>query len=199
MKLCKDKERIVVPSIWETIEPRQHTLHQATTRKGNPCWLWKPIPISQETQRRQLYKGLDTRYSCHGFTIGSHQLPGGPYSPYGDGIDIVLQDEFHNISVEDLTVNDVIVWRDEDGDISHTARITEIYKDEHHQLLDKTRLATKNGAGVQHQTMRLSTLKSYYGQCMTYHRDGSREPLEIEKKINRSQGCHVTETSKKIF
>ena len=120
MKIIKSDKNKVTQSVWSTFEPKTQTLYKAKTRLGNSFLMWKANPISPEDHKNQLTKGLDTRYACHGFTVGSYKLASGPFTPYGDGIDILLANEFHTISVQELSIKDVIVWHDEDGDISHT-------------------------------------------------------------------------------
>jgi hypothetical protein len=172
MKIYKPNETKVTQSMWQELQPSTNTLYRAKTRMGNSFWMWKSNTTHKQIHKRQLARGIDTQYACHGLTVGSHELPGGPYTPYANGIDILLDDEFHTITAEEVAINDVITWRDEDGDISHTARITQIYKDDNKNLSDKTRLATKNGAGVLHENMGLGTLKRYYGEWIEFYRDG---------------------------
>lgn len=171
MKIKKHKQSSLEVSIWPDLLPENIRLFQAKTTLNHPFFVWKAEPVSHERHQKQLSKGLDTRYACHGFTVGTYKLFGGPYTPYGDGIDVLLNDEFIPISIQNLSVDDVITWRDDDGDISHTARVTEIYRDNEGTLLDKTRLATKNGAGVLRDNMRLSTLKLKYGSSIEFYRE----------------------------
>jgi hypothetical protein len=171
MKIEEHKQSNIKAGMWPNMQPSNIRLFQAKTNLNNHFFVWKAEPVSQEIHQKQLSKGLDTRYACHGFTVGSYKLRGGPYTPYGDGIDVVLEDEFTPISTHDLTVGDVITWRDQDGDISHTARISEVYRDKEGRLLDNTRLATKNGAGILRENMRLSTLKLKYGSLIEFYRE----------------------------
>jgi hypothetical protein len=171
MKIEKHKLSVLKTSIWRDLQPPNIRLFPARTSLNHRFFVWKAEPISHARHHKQLLKGLDTRYACHGFTVGSYKLLGGPYTPYGDGIDVLLNDEFTPISIQDLSVGDVITWRDEEGDISHTARVSELYRDKEGALLDTTRLATKNGAGILREHMRLSTLKLKYGSAIEFYRE----------------------------
>ena len=179
MKIEKHGPGCEKDAVWPYRQPKNIRLYQAKTNLNNHFFVWKAEPVSPEVHQKQLLKGLDTQYACHGFTMGSYKLFGGPYTPYGDGIDVLLADEFTLISIHDLSIGDVVTWRDEDGDVSHTARVSEIYRDKEGTLLDSTRLATKNGAGVLRESMRLSTLKLKYGLSIEFYREKESHQLQL--------------------
>ncbi len=182
MKLKHPADK-TVPGVWHAIYPRQSSLHHALTAKGRHFFLWRARAISKDRQKHQRAKGIDTSYACHGFTVGSYRLKGGPYTPYGDGIDLLLEDEFHSIDSSELQNNDVVVWRDEDGDISHSARITWLYRQADGSLSLKTRLITKNGAGVLNHHMRLATLILKYGPDISFYRENEK-PSSTAKRLS---------------
>lgn len=171
-----------IPTIWPKRYPKYQKLYCSKTQKGQPIFFWKACSIDDETKKKQLKMGIDTSYACHGLTIGSHNYPGGPYTPYGSAIDKILNDEFKPISLSQLQVNDVIAWKDEDGFISHTARISELKQNHKKVLLDNTRLLTKNGCHTMRKNARLATLKQRYGNDISFFRDNksSKEPTSLK-------------------
>jgi hypothetical protein len=71
MKLIKSDKHKVTQSVWPTFHPKTHTLYKAKTRFGSGFLMWKANPVSQEAHNKQLARGLNTKYACHGFTVGS--------------------------------------------------------------------------------------------------------------------------------
>lgn len=173
MKMVKSRAHKTVPSIWSHLEPRSNVLFEAETNKGNRFYMWKSQQVSGKLKDSQRAKGINTQYACHGYTVGSHALEGGPFTPYANGIDIVLDDEFSVIHEADLRIGDVIAWHDEDGLISHTARIQEIYWGDEQHLADTTRVSTKNGAHVFRERSRLATVKIKYGDSLSFYREST--------------------------
>ncbi len=171
MKVNKEDKGKVVTSTWPFFKPQKQTLYGATTDRGREFKVWKANPIAYADSKKQLNKGIDTRYACYGFAVGSYKLQGGPYTPYASGIDLILEDEFEAISLPDLREDDLIIWRDEECDICHAAKVSKVYRNNKGELLDKTRLATKNGAGVLRDHMRLATLIIKYGNEMSFYRE----------------------------
>lgn len=178
MKIDKDSQSERA-SDWSGMQPRREAVYLGQTRKGRSLRFWKPHPIARETERKQLDRGIDPRYACHGFTVGTHLHPNGPFTPFGDSIDKILVDEFTPIREAKLKPGDVVVWQDEDGLISHTARITYLKLSPVGRLLPSTRLASKNGAMVFRERFRLETLLSRYGNNLSFYRELPDELREI--------------------
>lgn len=168
--------------IWPYIHAAPLKLYQGQTKQGHSVVFWKAPAVSAKEKFQLAKKGFDPSYACHGFTVGSHKLAGGPYTPYANGIDIILADEYRFVSSSELIEGDLLCWRDEDGDISHTARVVKIYRDTSGDLQDTTRLATKNGGCVLREFMRLSTLKIKYGSDISFYRELSEpEPTLLPR------------------
>ena len=101
-----------VPAIWQKSEPKHRRLYRAKTKRGTPILFWKACPIAASSEKKQLKRGIDSRYACHGLTVGSYDYPGGPFTPYGNTIDLILKDEYKPIKVSQLKENDVLVTKD---------------------------------------------------------------------------------------
>lgn len=169
------------PSVWSHLKPHSHSVYKATTSAGTSILFWKAGPLSPTSKKKQKQQGIDTSYACHGATIGSDKWPQGPLTPYGNCIDTLLHEYFTPLDESKLLPGDVVAWRDEDGDISHTARLRYIYRDEQ-GLLGKTRLSSKNGAMVFRELVRLETLNRVYGTDTIYF----REKVSINETISIS-------------
>ena len=91
-----------IPSIWPSLAPKTCTLYQTQTLIGTPISFWKANPAPDNTLKKQSKQGFDSQYACHGATIGSDQWDHGPFTPYGDSIDIILKEYFTPVKQKDL-------------------------------------------------------------------------------------------------
>ena len=103
----------------------------AQTDAGTDINVWRPTPAVRLTRYG---------YFCHGHATLSHHLYG--YSIPGDSLETVLREEWTRIGKKPMQ-GDIIVFRADDGSISHSCRVEAAI----HSFGSSTvkTLSTKNG------------------------------------------------------
>src|SRR4051794_18256097 len=67
------------------------------------------------------------QYFCHGLTFGGKEAPGGPISPYGEEVPVILSRHYELIPEKQATPGDILVCRGATAnDVVHSAVFTDL-------------------------------------------------------------------------
>ena len=103
----------------------------AQTDQGTDIQVWRPVPKVAATK---------FGFFCHGHATLSHHLYG--YSIPGESLETVLREEWTRVAKKPIK-GDIVVFRNDDNSIAHTARIENAVHSRGASTV-KT-LSTKNG------------------------------------------------------
>ncbi len=126
---------------------------------------------SGETVR--VWRADDSRqYFCHGLTFDGKAAPGGPISPFGEHVPIILRRYFELVPEGEARAGDILVWRGLDADdIQHSAVLTAPVLVAGKAYLDySTRLQTKNGIDPETNTELGKLVEDLYGESYNVFR-----------------------------
>jgi hypothetical protein len=129
---------------------------QGATDAGTPLSIWKPDD--------------GVTYWCHGFTFGGSTARGGPYSLWGSDVPTVLRDDGWKPQPSCLAqAGDILVfWQN--GDVTHSGRITAVSAPGAHVDENASMLASKPGQGT------FGTLSASYGSYRCFSKTPSAGP-----------------------
>jgi hypothetical protein len=86
----------------------------------------------------------DARYWCHGLSFGGVNAPGGPFSIDNRDVDRVLRAGYNQFPIRSARAGDVVIWRRRNGDVAHSAILTEVQLNRDNFIADRTRFDSKD-------------------------------------------------------